>query len=308
MKKCGKLSKKGERDGEMKYVLYNLKAGGGKAQAAIDALVSSYDGAIAVDMAHIADYASFFLGLEKGADLILCGGDGTLNRFANGTRGLTIEHNLYYYPLGTGNDFARDLGYEKQAAPTFRINSYLQDLPSVTVNGSESLFLNNVGFGIDGYCTEVGDRLRAENEKNGSDKAVNYTAIAIRGLLGGFAPRNATVTVDGVEHRYQRVWLAPCMNGRFYGGGMMAAPQQDRASEARTVSVMVFHDVGKLGALKIFPSIFKGGHTKYTKHVVVLTGHDIRVEFDRPTPLQIDGETVPDVTEYAVRARVPAKV
>ena len=32
----------------------------------------------------------------------------------------------------------------------------------------------------------------------------------------------------------------------------------------------------------------------------VLTGHDIRVEFDRPTPPQIDGETVPDVTEYAV--------
>lgn len=292
----------------MKYVLYNLKAGDGRAQAAIDALLASYDGAIAVDMEHITDYASFFLGLEKGADLILCGGDGTLNRFVNGTRGLTVEHDLYYYPIGSGNDFARDLGYEKNSAPTFRINSYLQDLPSVTVNGTETLFLNNVGFGIDGYCTEVGDRQRAENEKNGKGKPINYTAIAIRGLLGGFAPRNATITVDGAEHCYKRVWLAPCMNGRYYGGGMMPAPQQDRTSEARTVSVMVFHDVGKLGALKIFPSIFKGEHTKYTGHVAVHTGHEIRVAFDRPTPLQIDGETVPNVTEYAVSARVPASV
>lgn len=292
----------------MKYILYNLKAGGGEAQAAIDALLAANDGAIAVDMARIADYASFFLGLEKGADLILCGGDGTLNRFVNGTRGLEIEHDLYYYPLGTGNDFARDLGYEKQAAPTFRINPYLQDLPRVTVNGRETLFLNNVGFGIDGYCTVVGDRLRAENEQHGTNKPINYTAIAIRGLLGQFRPRDAVVTVDGMQHSYNKVWLAPCMNGRFYGGGMMPAPQQDRLSAERTVSVMVFHGLGKLHALQIFPSIFKGGHTKYTKHVAILTGHDIRVEFDRPTPLQIDGETVPDVTEYAVRARVPAKV
>ena len=35
----------------------------------------------------------------------------------------------------------------------------------------------------------------------------------------------------------------------------------------------------------------------------------VTVEFDRPTPLQIDGETVPDVTGYrAVSAAVPAAV
>jgi diacylglycerol kinase family enzyme len=48
----------------------------------------------------------------------------------------------------------------------------------------------------------------------------------------------------------------------------------------------------------IFPSIFKGEHVKNTKYVTVLTGKNITVEFDRPTPLQIDGETVLGVTEY----------
>lgn len=31
-------------------------------------------------------------------------------------------------------------------------------------------------------------------------------------------------------------------------------------------------------------------------------GKDIKVVFDRPTALQIDGETIPNVTEYRVTA------
>ena len=51
----------------------------------------------------------------------------------------------------------------------------------------------------------------------------------------------------------------------------------------------------------IFPSIFKGEHVKHTKQVEVLRGHEITVEFDRPTALQIDGETVLGVTSYTVK-------
>ena len=39
-------------------------------------------------------------------------------------------------------------------------------------------FINGIGFGIDGYCCEVGDQLKAK-----SDKPVNYASIAIKGLL-----------------------------------------------------------------------------------------------------------------------------
>ena len=36
------------------------------------------------------------------------------------------------------------------------------------------------------------------------------------------------ITVDGIKYTYKKVWLAPTINGRFYGGGMMPAPGQDR--------------------------------------------------------------------------------
>lgn len=95
------------------------------------------------------------------------------------------------------------------------------------------------------------------------------------------------------------------MNGRYYGGGMMAAPHQDRSENE--VSLVVFHDVGKLHALMIFPSIFKGEHIKHTKQITVFKGHDISVKFDQPTPLQIDGETILDVTSYTVQSAATSK-
>ena len=49
-----------------------------------------------------------------------------------------------------------------------------------------------------------------------------------------------------------------------------------------------------------FPSIFKGKHVKKKKNVTILQGKNITVTFDRPTPLQIDGETVLDVMTYNV--------
>ncbi|MEE1046666.1 MAG: hypothetical protein U0M60_04505, partial [Clostridia bacterium] len=54
--------------------------------------------------------------------------------------------------------------------------------------------------------------------------------------------------------------------------------------------------------LMIFPSLFKGEHVKHIKHVDVLTGGEITVEFDRPVALQIDGETIQGVCSYTATA------
>ena len=76
------------------------------------------------------------------------------------------------------------------------------------------------------------------------------------------------------------------------------APHQDRLAEDGMVSAMAFHGAGKLKTLMVFPSIFKGKHINHTKVVEVRTGHKITVTFDRPVALQIDGETVLNVTTY----------
>ena len=285
----------------MTYILYNPFSGNHSAEEeakVVSALQN--DETVVQDIPAIKDYRSFFAQLTEYDTVILCGGDGTLNRFVNDTANIDIRCNLLYYPIGTGNDFAHDLGYSAGSTP-FPVKDYIDQLPTVSVNEKEYRFINGVGYGIDGYCCEVGDQLKAA-----SAKKVNYTAIAIKGLLFHFKPRAATVTVDGTSYRYEKVWIAPTMKGRFYGGGMMPTPEQNRRDPEETVSLMVFHDSGKLKTLAIFPSIFKGKHVKHTKFVAIHTGHHISVSFDKPSPLQIDGETILNVRKYEVRTAVYA--
>lgn len=291
-----------------KYILYNALAGNGKCSDDVRKLAEHYkksegESPVMVDMAKLESYGGFFDSLNDDDEVVVCGGDGTLNRFVNDTNGIDIKNKLFYYASGSGNDFARDIGHGARELPEYEINSYISRLPSVTVNGRTCLFLNNVGYGIDGYCCEEGDRIREKNERTHKNKPINYTVIAIKGLVYAFKPRNAVVTVDGVEHRYRKVWLAPTMNGRYYGGGMMATPGQDRMNSEHKVSVMVFSGKGKLFTLSIFPTIFKGTHTKYSHHVRIFEGNEVNVSFDRPTPLQIDGETVLGVKSYTVKTR-----
>ena len=60
--------------------------------------------------------------------------------------------------------------------------------------------------------------------------------------------------------------------------------------------------MSKLRLLCIFPKIYKGNHIKNTDVVSIITGKHVIVEFDRPTALQIDGETIVGVTKYEVTA------
>ena len=284
------------------YILYNPHAGNGTAKEAAEKLAADSTSAILLDMTAIGGYASLLADVLAEDTLTVCGGDGTLNRFINDTEGIHIPCEVYYLAVGSGNDFLRDLDKTPDGTPVC-ITRYIRDLPTTVVKGKTYRFLNNVGYGIDGYCCEVGDEQKAK-----STKAVNYTAIAIKGLLFRYKPKNAVITVDGKEYRFKRVWLAPTMKGRYYGGGMMATPAQDRAADDGKLSVLVFHNSGSLGILTVFPSIFKGEHIKHTKKVTILTGYEIKVTYDAPAPVQIDGETIKDVTEYTATAKLPVEV
>lgn len=285
------------------HILYNPYAGGGHGEQEakkLSALLEK-DDLHYYDIKKVESYAHFFGKLNASESVVVAGGDGTVNRFLNAIDGLEIPNDILYYAVGSGNDFLHDVGKTKGDAP-FSIKKYLQELPTVTVKGKTYRFINGIGYGIDGYCCQVGDEQRKK-----SSKPVNYTAIAIKGLLFHYKPVNAVVTVDGKEYRFKKVWLAPTMKGRYYGGGMKVAPNQDRMDTEKKVSVSMYYGVGKLKALIVFPSIFKGEHVKHTDMTKVITGHEIIVKFDKPTALQIDGETILDVTEYSVSTKVPVK-
>lgn len=245
------------------------------------------------------NYHDVIKALEPQDKIVICGGDGTLNRFINSVDTEKIENEVLYYPTGSGNDFYFDVTGNKSGDP-IAINKYIVNLPTVIVNEKTYKFLNGIGYGIDGYCCEKGDELREK-----STKPVNYTSIAIKGLLFHYKTTSATITIDGTTRTYKNVWLAPTMNGRCYGGGMIPTPDQNRLGDG-SLSVMVYHCKSKLKALMVFPKIFTGEHVKQTKMVEVFKGRDITVAFDKPTALQIDGETIKGVTTCTMKSAIDA--
>lgn len=266
----------------MKYYLYNSLANNGIKPNAPEGvnLISSID----------MDYPKFFESLKEDDEVVLFGGDGTLNYFVNAMKGHEIKNNVYLYGSGTGNDFFRDIN--KKPWDEVLLNDYIEDLPVVRVNGKERLFVNGFGHGVDGYCCEIADKIR----KKDPNKKINYAYIGMKAFLFEFKPNHAKITVDDKTYEFDDVWFAPTMKGKYYGGGMKIAPNQDRFSD--TLSVVVFHTRSKLKTLIFFPMIYTGEHVKKKDMITILTGKKIHVEYTRACTGQVDGDTILNVREY----------
>ena len=273
-------------------ILYNEKANNGRGLAGAKKAGELYKDSAKefVDLKNIPGLFEYIETASPEDTIIMTGGDGTVNHLINDIGDRLLTKDVYYYPAGSGNDFWKDIEGDTLSGPV-KLNEYLKDLPSVIIDGVKKKFLNGIGYGIDGYCCEKGDEIRRT-----STKKVNYTKIALKGLLFDYKPRNARVTVDGIAHEFKHVWLAPIMNGRFYGGGMMVAPGQDRLNPENNLSCVVLYCKSALKALALFPNIFSGKLVNFEKHCTLFTGKNIKVEFDSPCALQIDGDTVLNVT------------
>ena len=190
----------------MVYLLYNPLTQNGegekmKNQAKID-LKDSFPRFEEINVLEL-QVEEFLKRLQPEDTLILVGGDGTLNHFANYAYEKKIDIPMFLYKAGTGNDFLRDIEAKEKLVP---ILPYLQKLPKVTINGQSRYFINGIGYGIDGMVCEIADEMKAKGIKN-----INYTAISIKLLLGKYKCANAIVFVDGREYHYKKVWIASAM-------------------------------------------------------------------------------------------------
>ncbi len=231
--------------------------------------------------------------LPETTNVIITGGDGTLNSFINQIDDVD-SRSFYFYASGSGNDFVRDIGCKKRSKPIL-INKYIKNLPTANINGKPYKFINCVGSGMDGYCCAEVERVRKISKRRG-----NYLVAAIKALLYAYKPCDAYVVADGKEYTFKHTWLVPVMNGRFFGGGFMAAPKQDRLNNDNTLSLVAMHSKNFFKIVTAFLLIMKGKHTILKSMIDVIEGHEFSVKLSKTAFLQIDGETIPNVTEYTV--------
>ena len=104
------------------FVLYNPLAGACKGEGWMEKISKAATTAYgegqftAFDITKL-EHTEFFADKTEEDSVMLCGGDGTLNRFANDTVDIEVKCDVLYYAMGTGNDFLKDIGKEGDEAP-----------------------------------------------------------------------------------------------------------------------------------------------------------------------------------------------
>ena len=254
---------------------------------------------------------------EAGFDCVaVLGGDGTFNdacqAFIDERGEARPGPALGLIPSGTGGDFRKTFGLGTSTAeavarivnsPARRVDLGLLEVTSDGGTVVHRAFANIMSFGLGGLT----DRLVEAGPKWIGGKGAFYLG-AVRGLL---AYRNAKVRVrvDGelfVESPIVNVAVA---NGRFFGGGMMVAPNADVADGR--FDVVAIGDLTRVQTLGLTSHIYEGTHVgrpniSQTRGAVVeaesVDGGEVLVDMDGETPgrLPLRARVAPAALELRV--------
>jgi YegS/Rv2252/BmrU family lipid kinase len=234
--------------------------------------------------------------------LVVVGGDGSLNEVVNGRRDLPVA----MIARGTGMDFVRTHGIPTTLEDAVHVarEGELQtiDLGRVSFREGVRWFANVASVGMSGAVA-----LRANSMSKALGGRVTFYAALVREFLGW---RNSEVTVrleDGIS-RQGRMHDVIVANGQWHGGGMWLAPEA-RADDGR-FDVVLIGDITKLDFATTSPKLYKGTYLAHPK-VEHLRSATVAVDAPVPLPIETDGEvagTTParfEIVPQALRVRVP---
>jgi len=171
-------------------------------------------------------------------------------------------------PGGTGNDFARSLGYSR--------NDVMTLLRKVISNPAQPVDLGNVDsewFGAilsTGFDSVVNERANSLRWPKG---AARYNA-AIALELPKFRAIDYELTVDGSTMPIQAMLIA-VGNGRSYGAGMNVCPNAQLNDGL--FDLVILEPVSTVEFIKVFPQVYSGKHIHHPQ-VRSIRAQKVRIE------------------------------
>lgn len=235
-------------------------------------------------------------------NMVVLGGDGTVNEVINGIPDLT-QVLLGYIPSGSSNDLARSLKIPKD--PVLALNQILSpkkfkyldygvmSFPDSDIEDRRFICSSGIGYDAN-VCREVmTSPLKRRLNSFRAGKFV-YIAIAIKQLIT-LSRSNATVIVDGMKtDKYQRVLFMSGMIHKYEGGGVMMAPDADPCDGK--LSICLAHGVGTVKSFLLLPTTYAGKHVHF-KGVETFSCSEIEIILNKEAAVHTDGE-VPAVCNH----------
>jgi YegS/Rv2252/BmrU family lipid kinase len=239
--------------------------------------------------------------LDDGYDtLILGGGDGTVSSVVD----FLAHHHatLALLPLGTANDFARTLGIpsDVDAACEVIARGKLVDIDLGLVGDNYYVNVATIGIGVG-----VTQALSAGLKRRVG--ALAYPLAAVRAFLT-HEPFTARLVFpegdrDPVEH--ERLLQIAVGNGRFYGGGMVVAPES--GIDDHTLDVYAI-EMGRHRDLLGVARYMKSGDFIRNEAVHQYRTRSVSLEVEPARPINVDGELVARTPATFTIARNALKV
>ena len=232
-----------------------------------------------------------------GETAVAFGGDGLIGAVADALRG--DDGVLGVLPGGRGNDFARTLGIplDPRAACAVLAAGHVCRIDLGQVGARTFIGIASCGF------DSVANRIANETTLVRGKLVYAYGALR---ALAGWQPATFTITVDGATRTVTGYTVAAA-NSRYYGGGMMLAP--DATLTDGMLDVVIVHRTPRLRFLALLPTVFKGEHVRLDA-VEILRGATIQIAASRPFTLFADGDPIAElpVTVSALPGAVHAIV
>ena len=213
-----------------------------------------------------------------------CGGDGTFNECVCGAAGLENVA-VSPFPTGTGNDFCRMFGAEKELYRDLDAllegSEHLIDL--IDCNGRYSANICSVGIDA-----RIGTDVHKYSGLPLIGGATGYVVSSLVNVLKGMN-RHMRIISDGFEADGQFAMVCIC-NGRFYGGGFN--PSLYALPDDGILDIYIVKKVNLLHFAALIGKYAKGRADELTDYITHLRSDNIEILFDNENVINIDGEAI----------------
>ena len=215
-----------------------------------------------------------------------CGGDGTFNECVCGAAGLKNVA-VCPFPTGTGNDFCRMFGEEKDL---------YRDLEALLAGSETAIDLIDCNGRYSANICSVGidARIGVDVHKYSNLPFVKgmgaYVLSTIVNVFKGIN-RKLTVSCDDFTASGKHALICAC-NGRFYGGGFN--PSLEAMPDDGLLDIFVVKAVNIFQLAMLIGRYSKGQAHTLTKFVTHLRSDNLQIAFEDVNVIQADGEAMFD--------------
>jgi len=241
------------------------------------------------------DYLIDKITREKITDVIVCGGDGTVNQIANTLQGVDI--NIGIIPMGSGNGLALAAKIPKNAAKALDVvfKGQSQYIDSFYINGKFSCMLCGLGFDA---------QVAHDFAQQPTRGLKTYVKQSIRHFIKA-KPYPFTLTVNG-SHINTEAFFISIANSNQFGNNFTIAPQA--SLHDGLLDIVIVNKMSKLRMLWTILKQLRSGEVRpyedkkyHRTDIGYFQTKQVTIQNQSLAPLHIDGDPAATAANFDIK-------